>query len=110
MVAVAGLCLAGTRLVMQRHLRAETTGLPPVNAVVGDASYLARFGEARTAATPDFVRTQAHLAYAEQQLRRARLLDLPHTYWQAGGFPGNEVPSADGPLASGTSFFVTRRF
>ncbi|TDN38994.1 hypothetical protein E4631_12535 [Hymenobacter sp. UV11] len=106
LVAVAGLCLIGTRLVMQRHLNTETARLAPVNAVVGDASYLAFFGEAPTAATPDFLRIQTHLAYAEQLLRqrtpaglpaaqrqrRAQLLDLLHSYWQAGVFPHNEAP------------------
>ncbi len=106
LVAVASLCLVGTRLVMQRHLSTETARLAPVNAVVGDASYVARFGETPTAATPDFLRIQTHLAYAEQQLRqrtptglpvaqrqrRARLLDLLHSYWQAGVFPRNEAP------------------
>ncbi len=106
LVVVAGFCLAGTRLVMQRHLRLKTAKLAPVNAVVGDASYVARFGEAPTAATPDFVRIQTHLAYAEQQLRqrtpaglpvaqrqrRAQLLNLLHRYWQAGVFPRNEAP------------------
>ncbi|MEJ7663204.1 MAG: hypothetical protein WKG07_28520 [Hymenobacter sp.] len=66
--------------------------------MVGDVSYVARFGEAPTATTPDLVRIQTHLAYAEQQLRqrtpaglpaaqrqrRAQLLDLLHDYWQAG--------------------------
>ena len=41
LVAVAGLCLVGTRLVMQRHLNTETARLAPVNAVVGDANLAA---------------------------------------------------------------------
>jgi len=39
LVAVASLCLIGTRLVMQRHLRTETARRTPVNAVVGIRSF-----------------------------------------------------------------------
>lgn len=106
LVGVASFCLAGTRLVMKHHLSPVTAELAPVNALVGDASYVARFGKVPTAATPDFVRIQTHLAYAERQLRqrtpaglsvaqrqrRAQLLDLLRGYWQAGVFPHNEAP------------------
>lgn len=106
LVAVASLCLVGTRLVMRHHLSTQTVKLAPVNVVVGDASYVARFGNTPTAATPDFVRIQTHLAYAEgrlrqhapaglpaaQRQRRTQLLDLLHRYWQAGVFPHNEAP------------------
>jgi glutathione S-transferase len=106
LVGVACLCLVSTRWLMQHHAGQRLAEVAPVNAVVGDTSYVARFGEAPTAATPDFVRIQTHLAYAEQQLRqrtpaglpatqrqrRAQLLDLLHSYWQAGVFPRNEAP------------------
>ena len=108
LIVVAGGCLVGARLAT-RHCLSQPVRLArpaPVNAVAGDASYVARFGEAPTAATPDAVRIQAHLAYAEQQLRqrtptglpaaqrqrRAQLLDLLHSYWQAGVFPRNASP------------------
>lgn len=98
----------GARLATRHCLgqRAEIARPAPVNAMVGDASYIARFGAAPTAATPDWVRIQTHLAYAEQQLRqrtpaglpaaqrqrRALTLDLLHDYWQAGVFPRNASP------------------
>ena len=108
LLVVAGGCLVGARLATRHCLgqHAEVARPDPVNAVVGDVSYVARFGEAPTAATPDSVRIQTHLAYAEQQLRRrtptalpatqrqrrAQLLDLLHDYWQAGVFPRNASP------------------
>ena len=72
-----------------------------VNALVGNAGYLAATGHAPTAATPDDARVQAHLAYAERLLRqrpavdsalarrRAQVLDLLHRYWATGVFPRN---------------------
>ena len=110
LIVVAGGCLVGARLATRHCLGqpVRLAGPAPVNAVVGDVSYVARFGEAPTTTTPDAVRIQTHLAYAEQQLRqrtpaglpaaqrqrRAQLLDLLHGYWQAGVFPRNEA--ADG--------------
>lgn len=74
-----------------------------VNALVGNAGYVAATGQAPTTATTDKDRVQAHLAYAERVLRRqpatglssilvarrAHLLDLLHDYWVAGVFPRN---------------------
>jgi hypothetical protein len=74
-----------------------------VNVLVGNAGYVAAFGQAPAATTNDDVRVQAHLAYAERVLRerpvsdlspalaqrRAHLLDLLHQYWVAGVFPRN---------------------
>ncbi len=105
MLSLAGLARLGARLAGPG--RGPALGaLAPVNPVVGDASYVARFGRGPTARTPDALRVQTHLAYAEQQLRRrtpahlpaarrqrrAHLLDLLHAYWQAGVFPRNEAP------------------
>ncbi|HEX8659419.1 MAG TPA: hypothetical protein VF690_17905 [Hymenobacter sp.] len=74
-----------------------------VNVLVGNAGYVAAFGQAPTTTANDDVRVQAHLAYAERVLRerpvsglspalaqrRAHLLDLLHHYWVAGVFPRN---------------------
>ena len=72
-----------------------------VNALVGNAGYLAATGHSPTAATPDDARVQAHLAYAERLLRqrpaadpalarrRAHMLGLLRRYWAAGIFPRN---------------------
>jgi hypothetical protein len=104
--ALASLFLLGARVVDRYITNASPISPNTVNPVVGDASYLARFGHQPRANTSDFERIQTHLAYAEQQLRqhtpaglpttqrqrRAHLLDLLHAYWQAGVFPSNEAP------------------
>jgi len=78
-------------------------GSQPVNPVLGDASYVARFGALPTGASDEDSRIQTHLAYAEaylrahtpaelppaQRQRRTHLLCLLRTYWQAGVFPRN---------------------
>lgn len=80
----------------------------PVNAVLGDESYVATFGVTPDASVPDDVRVSTHLRYVEELLRardtsalpdelrdaRAKNLDRLHAYWQAGRFPLNR-PRAD---------------
>jgi hypothetical protein len=106
LLALAGVFLLGARVADRYAIKAHRASLATVNPIVGDASYIARFGHRPTANTSDFERIQTHLAYAEQLLRqhtpaglptsqlqrRAHLLDLLHTYWQAGVFPRNEAP------------------
>ncbi|MFT5368985.1 MAG: hypothetical protein ACI8V2_003959 [Candidatus Latescibacterota bacterium] len=72
-----------------------------VNAVVGDESYVQKFGELPDQNASEQVRIQTHLAYVEgllrtqgmdhltreEQNRRLSLLDHLGTYWQAGQFP-----------------------
>ena len=41
----------------------------PVNAVLGDASYIARFGHRPSPGASETVRLRTHLAYVEQLLR-----------------------------------------
>ncbi|TAE32814.1 MAG: hypothetical protein EAZ92_01180 [Candidatus Kapaibacterium sp.] len=79
------------------------TRLQPVNAVIGDISYLKTFGTLPTAKANEQVRLRTHLAYVERLLRsahidhlstsqkakRAFLLDRLHEYWVAGQFPKN---------------------
>lgn len=74
-----------------------------VNALVGNAGYVAATGHAPTTATSNDARVKAHLAFAEHCLRqhsatglspaaaarRAHLLNLLHRYWVAGVFPRN---------------------
>ncbi|WP_426062141.1 hypothetical protein [Hymenobacter sp. B1770] len=74
-----------------------------VNALVGNAGYVAAAGHEPEVGTNDDARVQAHLAYAERILRqqtpanlsaalakrRTHLLDLLHGYWVAGFFPRN---------------------
>lgn len=85
------------------------TGAPiaMVNPVLGDSSFIVRFGRLPTDADDARVRVQTHLAYAEELLRartvapalqpaRTRALDALHRYWVAGEFPAGESP--DGML------------
>jgi hypothetical protein len=81
--------------------------LQPVNRVVGDAGYIARFGERPDAAADEDVRIASHLAYVEnllrerpadhltpeQQRRRAGALDHLRAYRSAGVFPRNTESS-----------------
>ena len=74
-----------------------------VNQLVGNASYVAAFGQEPAMATDEDVRVQTHLAYAERTLRqrpvaglnpkmaqkRLQLLALLHEYWVTGVFPRN---------------------
>jgi hypothetical protein len=74
-----------------------------INAILGDISYVAKFGSAPTHATDDGLRIRTHLEYVEKLLRnknvshlspalqakRQHLLDLLHRYRNAGVFPKN---------------------
>lgn len=78
-------------------------GLQPVNAVIGDQSFIETFGVAPDETVSEQLRIQTHLYYVESRLRmkdvsglseqqqqnRALVLDLLHTYWTNGVFPGN---------------------
>jgi hypothetical protein len=74
-----------------------------VNPVVGDISYVIKFGHMPDAAADNDIRTRTHLAFVEgvlrqkevshltieEQEKRSRLLDLLQDYWTAGIFPRN---------------------
>ncbi len=78
----------------------------PVNAILGDASWVAAHGEAPNGA-PDVDRIRTHLLFVEARLRaadvrrfepaarrrRAHLLDVLHAYAEAGVFPQHDHPS-----------------
>ncbi len=78
---------------------------PGVNAVVGDASWVARFGVLPDASVDEDLRIRVHLEYVEALLRasepvgasdaqraaRAHNLDLLHAYLERGVFPRNHV-------------------
>jgi hypothetical protein len=97
------LLLAGIGLNSCNHQPAPPLATDQVNVLVGNAGYVAVTGHAPAATANDDARVQAHLAYAEQQLRqrptaglsaemaqrRGHLLDLLHRYWVAGVFPRN---------------------
>lgn len=76
----------------------------PINPIIGDQSYIMKYGVMPSEATDDHERIAAHLEYAEFVLRskdvtglaasqiekRTHLLDLLHEYWIRGIFPRNE--------------------
>lgn len=81
----------------------STESKQSVNPIIGDKSFVEKFGYEPDATTNNHLRVQTHLAYAEKCLRekdmshlskevqakRIHLLDLLHDYWQAGVFPQN---------------------
>ena len=74
-----------------------------INPVIGDISFVEKFGYQPDAATNEDLRIQTHLSYAENLLRqkdasslsegmqqkRNHMLDLLHDYWTRGKFPRN---------------------
>jgi len=98
-----GLLLLATLVIWQERPTPRPAGNQAINPVLGDASYVARFGALPTGASDEDSRIQTHLAYTEaylrahtpaklplaQRQRRTHLLDLLRTYWQAGVFPRN---------------------
>lgn len=74
-----------------------------INPVIGDQSYILKYGETPNETTSDQVRIATHLEYVEFVLRskdvsnmnpeqiakRTHLLDLLHEYWSRGIFPNN---------------------
>lgn len=74
-----------------------------VNAVLGDISFIEKYGKHPSKNVPEKVRLQTHLQYVEKQLRnkdlsslsneqkknRTKLLDILNEYWKAGIFPKN---------------------
>ncbi|MGE3727000.1 MAG: hypothetical protein AB7I41_15675 [Candidatus Sericytochromatia bacterium] len=84
-----------------------------INAMLGDESYLKRFGELPSLAVPNRLRIQTHLYYVEKKLRsgpteylnpslqkqRYHLLDLLNQYAKAGKFPENfDYPDQSRPV------------
>ncbi len=74
-----------------------------INPLLGDISFIVKFGQQPTATTDEDLRIKTHLEYVENILRqkdisnlklaeqekRKHLLDLLHDYWTAGIFPRN---------------------
>ncbi|HYE96665.1 MAG TPA: hypothetical protein VD962_10685 [Rubricoccaceae bacterium] len=84
----------------------------PINAVLGDASFVATFGRAPSAADGEELRIRTHLAHVEWLLRardvsglspevraeRTRLLDALAAYREAGAFPRNTTQPGRTPV------------
>ena len=82
---------------------AATDYNPAINSVIGDISYVKKFGHLPARGTDENVRIKTHLAYAEMLLRkeetyfldpqtksrREALLNHLNDYWNAGIFPKN---------------------
>ncbi len=74
-----------------------------INPLLGDISFISKFGYEPSVTTDEDLRIKTHLEYVEQLLRekncshlsqqqkakREKLLDLLHEYWTAGIFPRN---------------------
>lgn len=74
-----------------------------INPLIGDASFIQKFGTLPDENTNEDLRIKTHLEYVEEQLRkrnvsafsyqlkqkRLQLLNLLHDYWTAGIFPRN---------------------
>jgi len=77
--------------------------LHAVNSVLGDVSFIEKFGRRSGATTDENLRIRTHLEYVEKQLRhkdcsdlteqlqqrRSQLLDFLHDYWTSNLFPRN---------------------
>lgn len=82
---------------------AATDYNPAINPIIGDISYVKKFGHLPAPGTDENTRIKTHLAYAEMMLRKAETSYLPveikqkrkesldhlHDYWVAGVFPKN---------------------
>lgn len=103
------LLLAGIFLLMSVHLTADFKTLPdavtsPINAIIGDESYVKAYGKVPGSSVTDADRIHIHLSYVEELLRestptgltaeqigqRMVLLDHLRDYRLAGGFPVND--------------------
>lgn len=101
-----------SRPVAREASPAASATVQPVNAVLGDESFVATYGRAPTSATPEDARLRTHLAYVEgrlrargvghlsasQRARRLRLLGDLRAYWQAGVFPRNTARPGRTPV------------
>ena len=92
-------------LFLSFYLKHETkiNNTQTVNSVIGDISFIEKFGYKPNASTDENLRIKTHLEYVEKALRqksinhltstlkqqRAYLLDLLHSYWMRETFPRN---------------------
>ncbi len=92
-------------------LSSRAEALEPVNAVVGDAGFIAAYGRAPTSEDAEITRIRAHLRYVIARLRatetmvsaaplveRERLLGVLERYAEAGRFPHNHYVAGRRPV------------
>lgn len=84
-------------------LSAYSFSAEPVNAILGDASFICRYNQLPNEATSEVLRIQTHLQFVEnhfkrqsnehltqrQRKNRKQVIQLLNTYWRAGKFPSN---------------------
>jgi hypothetical protein len=85
------------------NIPSHSPTLDRLNALIGDAGFIAEYGKEPDANADDDIRIKSHLKHVEQLLRRknvsglapelrekrSELPDMLHTYWTAGAFPRN---------------------
>ena len=90
-------------IITSSHKPIEKTDTESVNPIIGDISFIEKYGYTPLANTEEKTRIQTHLEYVEKLLRkkdvskwnysmrqkRKKLLNLLHSYWIAGKFPKN---------------------
>jgi hypothetical protein len=90
-------------VIICRCNETQTLQEPPVNPLLGDISFVNKFGKKPSKETNENLRIKTHLQYVEHLLRRKdvstldknlqekrlHLLDQLHTYWTNGIFPKN---------------------
>jgi hypothetical protein len=83
--------------------KSEINKAQTVNSVLGDISYVEKFGVSPDRFTDEQTRIKTHLQYVEKLLRqkditdlsieiqkkRLAIIDLLHNYWMEGVFPVN---------------------
>lgn len=88
---------------LKNHTSSNTDFHNTINPIIGDISFVEKFGVVPDDHVNDDLRIETHLSYVEQQLRqkdtnhlpphlqsqREETLDLLHDYWTAGIFPKN---------------------
>ncbi len=85
------------------NIAKKTGGRQQINPLIGDISFVQKYGQMPDAATDENLRIKTHLEYVEnilrqkdvshlttkQQHKRTHLLNLLHKYWTNGIFPRN---------------------
>jgi hypothetical protein len=102
-LVLAALCAVTVSEAAAKSLPSKIMPTNTINAVLGDVSFVKKFGTAPTPASSEALRIQTHLEYVEMLLRaedvshlsptlrerRAALLDKLHEYRLTSAFPTN---------------------
>jgi hypothetical protein len=90
--------------VLIQQISASSLDADPVNAIIGDISYIEKFNSQPSGSKNEILRIQTHLEYVENILKSASTAHLTkkqkknrlkaiknlHSYWVAGIFPENK--------------------